>query len=194
MITLEQVAGWSALVAAVATVVGAITLMVFFARGNPWGTWNDIASVVLMLATIPVAVVIAAIEAERFTTGALAVAAIGIVAMLAAAALQAALVLRIRTYEQVTRRVLLAGGFVGLWYLLAGVLALPGGLDPWFAWLALSSGVGFIAVGYGFAVGGQRHPLAAIGGLVLLVASTAFLGGLGWQLVSGNLVVPTWNV
>lgn len=193
MITLEQVAGWSAIIAAAATVIGAVTLTVFFQKGNPWGTWNDIASVVLMLATIPVAVVVAAIEREQFATLAIAAAAIGIVAMLVAATLQAALVLGLRTYEQVTRRVLAAGGFVGLWYVLAGLLALARGLEAWLAWLALASGVGFMAVAYGFAVGGERNPLAVIGGIVLLIASTGFLAGIGWQLASGRLVIPTWN-
>ena len=34
--TMETVAGPSALVAAVATVVGAVTLGLFFAKGQPW--------------------------------------------------------------------------------------------------------------------------------------------------------------
>ena len=38
MITIEQFVGWSSLLAAVSTVVGMVTLMVFFSRGNPWGT------------------------------------------------------------------------------------------------------------------------------------------------------------
>ena len=41
---LEQAVGWSALVAAVATVIGAVTLP-FFQRGEPWGTRNDIAAI-----------------------------------------------------------------------------------------------------------------------------------------------------
>ena len=61
-------------------------------------------------------------------------------------------------------------------------------------WLALVSGVAFIAIGYGFLAGGERHPLSAIGGVALLVASTAFLGILGVRLVSGELVVPDWNL
>ena len=53
--TFAQLAGVSALVAATMTVVGMATLLAFFSRGGRWGTFNDAASVVLMLAMIPVA-------------------------------------------------------------------------------------------------------------------------------------------
>ena len=47
--TPESAAGWSAMLAAVATVVGAITLVLFFTRGETWGRLNDASSVVLLL-------------------------------------------------------------------------------------------------------------------------------------------------
>jgi len=191
--TIEQLAGWSALLAAAATVVGAVFVGLFFRRGEPWGTWNDIASVVLMLAMIPVALVIGTIEMERTTTVAVAVTAIGIGGMLAAAAFQTALVARLRTYEQLLRPTLTAGAVVGVWYVLAGFLALGGDLPQPLPRCMIAAGVGYVAIGYGFAVGGQRHPLAAIGGVTLAVASTAFLAWLGILLVAGKLVVPSWN-
>jgi hypothetical protein len=51
---LLEVAGLSALLAAVATVIGAVFLGLFFWKGGLWGLLNDIASIVMMLATIPV--------------------------------------------------------------------------------------------------------------------------------------------
>ncbi|HET9436371.1 MAG TPA: hypothetical protein VFO50_05895 [Candidatus Limnocylindrales bacterium] len=192
--TIEQLAGWSALVAAVATVTGAVFLILFFARGGFWGLLNDIASIVLMLATIPVALVVGIIELERVTTVAMIVTGIGIVGMLGATISQALLVARVRTYAQLLPWTLGSGAIVGVWYILAGVIALAGSLLQPLPWLMIVSGIGFIAIGYGFAVGNERHPLSVVGGLVLLVASTAFLGILGWQLVSGDLVVPDWNL
>ena len=193
MITIEQFVGWSSLLAAVATVVGMVTLMVFFSRGNPWGTWNDIASVVLMLATIPVAWLVAAIEAEQFTTIAYIVAAVGTLGMVLAAAFQTALVLKIRTYDQLLRRTLASGAIVGLWYVGIGVLSLPRGLMTPLPQLAVAAGIGFIAVGYGFAAGSQYHIASKVGGVLLFVASTVFLALLGLQLVSGDLVIPKWT-
>ena len=191
--TIEQFVGASALLAAVTTVVGMVTLLLFFARGGPWGKLNDASSVVLMLAMVPIALLLAVFESEVVTTTALVVAAIGIIAMLAIAVLQAALVAGRVTYDQTKLAVLGLGAVVGVWYLLTGLLtehtAVPGLLRP----LAIAAGVGFIAVGFGFAVGGERHAASTIGGLVLFIGSTAFLAWLGLILIGGSLRVPTWN-
>ena len=191
--TPEIAAGWSALLAAAATVIGAITLVLFFTRGEPWGRLNDASSVVLMLALIPVALLVATLESEIVTTTVLPVAAVGIAAMIFVAALQALLVARRVTYEQTKRQVLGGGAVVGLWFILTGMLAGHTALDGPLAWLAIASGVGFIVIGYGFAVGNERHPLSALGGVLLLGASTSFLVLLGARLVTGDLVAPDWN-
>jgi uncharacterized membrane protein len=191
--TPEIAAGWSALLAAAATVVGAITIVLFFTRGEPWGRLNDASSVVLMLALIPVALLVATLESEIVKTSVLPVAALGIAAMLFVAALQALLVARRVTYEQTKRQVIAGGGVVGLWFILIGVLAGYTSLEGALAWLAIASGVGFIAIGYGFAVGNERHPLSVLGGVLLLAASTTFLVVLGARLVTGDIVAPAWN-
>ena len=193
MTTLALIAGWSALAAAAATVVGAALLILFFSRGEPWGTLNDIASVVLMIATIPVAIAVAAIEAAQMAVPGYLVAGAGIGAMLAAAGLQAALVARWRTYEQLLGRTLGAGAVVGVWYILAGAIGLSGALPAPLPALAIVSGIGFIAIGYGFAVGDQNHIVSKLGGIALLLASTSFLGLIGLRLVTGDLVVPPWT-
>ena len=82
---------------------------------------------------------------------------------------------------------------VGVWYVLAGFLGLGGDLPQPLPWLMIAAGAGYVAIGYGFAVGGQRHPLAAVGGVTLAVASAAFLAWLGIHLVSGSLEVLAWN-
>jgi hypothetical protein len=192
-VTPEVAAGWSALVAAAATVIGAITLVLFFSRGEPWGQLNDASSVILMLAMIPVALLVTTLETETVTTVVLPVAAVGIGAMLFVAALQALLVARRVTYEQTKARVLLGGAVIGLWYIASGLLAGDTALEGGLAWLAIGSGIGFIAIGYGFAAGNERHPLSALGGALLLGASTAFFVVLGTRLVTGDLIVPAWN-
>jgi hypothetical protein len=191
--TIEQLAGWSAIVAAAATVIGLVFVGLFFSRGQPWGYWNNVASVVHMLATIPVALVVGTLEMERTSTLAVAVAAIGIVGMLAAAGLEATLAARLRTYDQLLRPTAIAGAVVGVWYVLAGFLGLSGAVPSVLPWWMIAAGFGFIALGYGFAVGGQRHRLAAFGTWTLSIASTTFLAWLGIFLVSGKLVVPSWN-
>ncbi|MEW5989762.1 MAG: hypothetical protein AB1736_00255 [Chloroflexota bacterium] len=191
MTTPALLAGWSALLALGATIVGAVTLVLFFARGGAWGKLNDAASVVLLLAMIPVAIVIAALEGQ--TTASLAVAAIGIAAMVVVAVLQALLAAGRVTYEGTKAAVLGGGAVIGVWYILAALLMGVNGLDGPHRWLALAAGIGYIAIGFGFLVGNERHPLSVGGGLLLLVASCTFLGVLGFGLVTGRTTIPAWN-
>lgn len=188
-----RLAGLSAWLAAAMTVVGAITLLVFFSRGGRWGAWNDASSVVLMLAMIPVALVLTLISLDVVTTLALVIGAIGIGAMLVFAVLQALLVAGRVTYDRWKGAVLATGAVVGVWYLLlaisTGSTALPDGLRL----AAAVAGVGFIAVGIGFARGGQQHPLSQAAGLALLVASLVFQGWIGALLVGGSLTIPAGN-
>lgn len=192
-VDLARFAGLSAWLAAAMTVVGALTLMQFFRKGGRWGAWNDASSVVLMLAMIPVALLLAVLALEVVTTTALVVAAIGIGAMLAVAVLQALLVVGRVSYEQTKLPVLVLGAVVGVWYLLTAVSTAGTDLPDGLRLAAAVSGVGFIAVGIGFARGGQSHPLAVSGGAVLFVASIVFFVWLGALLLGGGLTIPAWN-
>ena len=185
--TVETVAGPAALVAAVATVVGAVTLVLFFAKGQPWGTINDVSSIVLMLAMVPVAMAIASIHAYRGASSA-AIAVLGITGMVGACVTQALLLAGRRTYEELLPWTLGFGAVVGVWYILIGLAGVRLSL---FATilndLAIASGIGFIALGYGFLRGNERNPLSIMGGLVALVASTWFLGWLSLLFLTGDI-------
>jgi hypothetical protein len=182
---LMAIAGPSALLAALATVVGAVFLALFFARGQPWGTLNDVASIVLMLATIPVLAFFAAYSEPYLAPGvALAVAAIGVLGMLGASVAQGLLVARVRTYEQLLPWTLGFGAVVGIWYVLIGITGRLAGVPEVMAALAIASGAGYVALGYGFWRGNQRHPLSILGALVLVVGSTVFLGWIGIALIT----------
>jgi hypothetical protein len=182
--TLVDLVGWSALLAAVATVLGALFLILFFTKGQPRGTLNDIASVVLMLATIPVAVALGRLGEGTFGALAWLVTAIGIIGMTGAALAQTLLVARVYPYEQLLGWTLGSGAVVGVWYVLVGLLGLEfvasRNYPPLLIALAIASGIGFIAIGYGFIRGNERHPLSIGGALVLLVSSTTFLGWLAF--------------
>jgi hypothetical protein len=186
-------AGLSAWLAAAMTVIGAITLVQFFRVGGRWGGWNDISSVVLMLAMIPVALVMAIITSEVVTTAALVIAAVGIVAMLAHALLSTLLLARRVTFDQTVGAIQGFGAVIGVWYLLvaisSGATDLPDGLRL----AAVVAGVGFIVVGIGFTLGGQAHPLTGIGGTALFAASIVFFVWLGALLLGGDLTIPAWN-
>lgn len=188
MTELESLAGPSALLAAVATVVGAVTLVIFFAKGGWWGLANDIASIVLMLATIPVALALSEVHASDWTWPS-AIAAVGIAGMVGASISQGLLVVRRFTYQQLLPWTLGFGVVVGVWYVLVGLSGVRLGLfgPNLIDTLAIVSGVSFMALGYGFLRGNERHPLSVIGGVVLLVTSTWFLTWTGLLFTSGDI-------
>jgi hypothetical protein len=192
-IEFARFAGLSAWLAAAMTVVGAVTLLLFFSRGGRWGTWNDASSVVLMLAMIPVALLLTIIALEVVTTVALVMGAVGIGAMLVLAALQALLVAGRVTYEQTKVAVLIGGGVVGIWYLLTAIVTGSTGLPDGMRVAAAVAGLGFIAVGIGFLRGGQDDRLAQAGGLALFVASLVFLVWIGALLLARDLTIPAGN-
>lgn len=182
---LAAFAGPSALIAAAATVVGAVFLGLFFAKGGLWGPLNDIASIVMMVATIPVVAFFATFSEPYLAGGvAVGVAAVGLVGMIGAATAQTLLVARIRTYKQLLPWTLGFGAIVGIWYLLLGITARLAGVPEIMAILAIASGSGYIALGYGFWRGNERHPLSIAGGIVLLIASTIFLAWIGVTLIA----------
>jgi hypothetical protein len=185
MTALAWLAGPSALLAVVATVVGAVTLILFFSKGGRWGLANDLASIVLMLATIPVAAAIAITQGSAAPFNWI-VAAVGILGMVGASVAQGLLVARRYTYERLLPWTLGFGAIVGVWYLGVALVGVPTG-DPLLAVLAAASGVSFILLGYGFLRGNERHPLSVGGGLVLFVASTWFLTWIGLAIVSGRI-------
>ena len=135
---LAAIAGPSALIAAVATVLGAAFLVLFFMKGGLWGLLNDIASIVMMLATIPLVVFLAGFTGQLVgpvVSG--AIGAVGLVGMLGAAVSQGLLIARIRTYEQLLPWTLGAGAIVGVWYLGIGVTGYLAGMPFLMALLAM---------------------------------------------------------
>jgi hypothetical protein len=182
---LAGIAGPSALVAAIATVVGAVFLGLFFAKGGIWGPLNDAASIVMMLTTVPVVAFFATWTEPVVASGiAFFVAVVGLVGMLGTTLSQGLLLTRIRGYEQLLPWTLGFGAITGFWYVLiaitGGMAGMPAGLSA----LAAISGFAYGALGYGFWRGNERHPLSVAGGIVLLVASTVFLSWLGIALTA----------
>jgi len=186
-------AGASALVAAAATVVGAITLGLFFAKGGRWGLLNDVASIVLMLAMVPIAGAVAMLTFEHYPVN-LIVAAGGTVGMLGAASAQALLIARRGTFQALLPWNLGAGAIVGAWYIVVGALGFDGVLGGALSTLAVIAGVSFIAIGIGFWGGNQQSRLALIGGIALLITSTWFLTWLGLDLVTGDKAIVLGGV
>ena len=119
---------------------------------------------------------------------ALLAVAIGCLGMVTAAVLQALLVFGRVAYEQTIRATLSAGGAVGLWLILANVLALDGGtLPPILVVFGIVAGVGYLLVVIGFYRGGQGHPLFYVGSFLGVVGYIVWGTWLGILLQTGRL-------
>jgi hypothetical protein len=183
-LVLHQFAAWSAYLNAAANLVGAISLALLFAGNVPFGRINDASSVFFALTLIPVALAFHQLHRSVAAPSSLMITVVGILAMLTAATLSALLVFGQVGFEQTLRAVLSANAIIGVWLVASGVLSLVGSSLPrGLAWVLVAAGAGLVLVIVGFWIGGQQHPLTAVGGLV------AFFGNLIWTIWLGNLLM-----
>lgn len=159
----------AAYVAAGAGLVAAVTIVLFFAIGQPWGTLNDTALLVLT-AAIPV-LMLAFWELGGRTPTPLALAAQigGWVAVIAWCVAQALMIVGVLTFDYNDAA---SGGLlveavalivIGLWISGANLLA-----GPWLnatRWFGVAAGIGFVLLPIGLILGGVDHPLTYAGGV-----------------------------
>jgi hypothetical protein len=187
-VELLRLVAWSAYLSAGATILTFITGILFFTVGHPFGTINDAASVFQMLFMVPMALALyQALRPVATIPNVLAVTA-GVMGMCDAAVLQALLVFGVFEYEQTIREVLIGGGFVGIWLVLVGILALASGMLPaGLAWVGIVSGVGYMLLVVGFWLGGEGHPLFLAGSLVAVIGYSVWAIWLGRVLSLGAM-------
>ncbi len=185
---LFRYAGWSAFASAIATVLGLVTLIMFFTLGQPWGTVNDISSVVLALSILPVLLVLHRLHRRDAPTISLAAFVMGVLAMLIAVVFQTLLIIGAIAFAQTRVVVPVAFGLFGMSLMVYGYLARAHeALPRRLAVLSIIAGASYIAVIAGFILGGQEHPLAAIGGLTAVVCYPIWAIWFGRILLAGRL-------
>jgi hypothetical protein len=173
-----ETAAVAAYVVAAAGPVALVAIGLFFWRGQPWGTINDLALLVQTLALAPL--MLAFYELGGVTPTPLAISAqiSGWIAVLVWSAVQALFIAGVLTFDYYTP----ANGamaiesaaliVIGLWVAGANLLA-----GPWLKlvrWPGVVSGIGFVIFAIGMLLGGLSHPLT-------------YVGGIGYQLV-----FPIW--
>lgn len=170
----------AAYVVAVSASVGLVTIGLFFWIGQPWGTINDLALLVMTLALALLMLAFYELGGRTPTPLALLAQGSGWIAVLTWCLIQA---LFIAGVVDLDYRAPATGAFaaqagglvvIGLW--LAGANLLAGPWLSWMRWLGVVSGLGFVALGIGFFLGGLYHPLN-------------YVGGIGYQVV-----LPIWAV
>ncbi len=185
---LLQYAGWSAFTSAIATIVGLVTLTLFFTLGEPWGTINDISSVVLALSTLPVLIVLNQLHYHDAPAVSLVIFLAGGLAMLIAVVFQTLLIVRVIAFAQTAVVVPVAFGLFGASLMVYGCLALAHEtLSRGLAVPGIIAGAGYVMVIIGFILGGQEHPLTAIGGLTAVICYPIWAIWFGRILLAGAL-------
>lgn len=190
LMSLRTLAGWSALVHTAAGMISFTALMLFFMRGGFWGPVNDVFSILWALSLIPLAgwFFQASPMAGLFLRGVAAL--MGIAAMLLFAVLQLLLVLGQVRYEQTVGPVLILTGVIGLWLIINGWLARSAlTFPPNLALVMLAAGAGLLFCMVGYFLGGEQHPLAAIGYVAGFIAGMVWAGWLSRYLLAGASLV-----
>ena len=185
---LFRFAGWSAVGSAIATILGLLTLLLFYALGQPWGTINDITSIILALSILPVLLVLHRLHRRQAPQISLAVFVISILAMLVAVVFQVLLISRVIGYAQTAEVVPVAFGLFGAALIVYGYLSSAArSLPRRLALLSIISGAGYVMVIAGVILGGEDHPLTAIGGLTAVIGYSIWAIWFGRILLSGKL-------
>ena len=178
---------WSAYLSAVATIAGAVTLILFFSVGAPFGVINDAISVVGSLVIIPILFALHQLHHSHAPAASLGVLVVGIIVMLVAATLQTLLVFDVITYGQTAVIVPSAYGVVGLSLITYNYLAYVNGSFPRkLAVCGIVAGGGYVTACLGFVLGGANHPLTYVGGLVSIIAYPTWAIWFGRVLLKSN--------
>ena len=165
-------------VVAGAAVVGLVTIALFFWIGQPWGTINDLALLVMTLALAPLMLAFYELGGWTPTPVARIAQASGWIAVLAWSVIQVLMIVGAVTFDYshaatgVFAIQCMALVVIGLW--AAGANLLAGPWLSWVRWLGVLSGLGFVGLATGLLLGGMDHPLT-------------YLGGIGYEVV-----LPIW--
>lgn len=154
------------------TVGGIVTLAVFFAAGEPWGTINDATSIALAVATVPIAIGLAR-RNPRATSLAIG-AALDIVGVGITVVFTSALIARQMTFEGSLPYILVGQGIIGAWLVSVGIAAWQAPESRRLAAFGVAGGAGLIATVGGFGIGGMWHPLTFAGFVAGLIGTIGF--------------------
>ena len=184
----QGLVGWAAYMSVAATLATIVASALFFLYDERFGRWSYLASAVQMAVMIPLPIGLWFVARPGGPVRAALVVAAGAGAMLVAGALQMLVAFGAVRLERTISAVLVAGGVVGLWLVLANYLALASGAVP--APLASAgtiAGAGYMLVAIAFHVGDEHHPLTHLGGLAGCVGYLVWGLGVGRLALSGAL-------
>lgn len=185
----RMLAGWSAIAAAILTVTGLITLLAFFGtRSALLGALNDLNTILMAIASVPVALALHSVASR--SSGFLATTALAAVltGALLAAGFSALLVTRVMTFEATLTPITVGNGLIGAWLLVTAALLLAtAALPSALGWLGIAGGAGLAITSMAFPLLGREHPVIAVAGLAALIGLVGFYAGIGVLLLRARI-------
>jgi hypothetical protein len=184
-----MLAGWSAIAAAVLTVTGLITLLAFFGTGSALlGALNDLNTIVMAVATVPVALALYPVASRASGSLATIALAADLIGVLLAAGFSGLLLVRAMTFDATLLPITVGNGLIGVWLLMTAALLLPASAVPSaLGWLGMAGGAGLALASMGFPLLGREHPVIAVAGLLALIGLVGFYAWAGVLLVQARL-------
>lgn len=176
-------AALAAYVVAAAGLVAAVTIILFFASGQPWGTLNDIALLVLTAAIAPLMLAFWELGGLTPTPLARLAQVSGWIAVAVWCVTQALFIAGVLDfdYEHPATGALAVESValivIGLW--IAGANLLAGSWLNSIRWFGVAAGLGFVLLPIGMLLGGLDHLLTYAGGIgsMIVLPVWAFLMG-----------------
>jgi len=186
-LSFARLTGWSAFISATGTILTFLTGILFFTIGQPFGTIEDIASVIQVAFMIPLAIGLYRLIPSTRKAVSFFGAVVGILGMLIACIGQGLLVLGRIDYP--TSMKFFPGAVaIGIWLLVLWWLARTNGFFPsGLAWASFVAGLGYFVTVFGFLWGGQDSPVFYAGSLALVVGYSVWAIWLGRLLLSVRL-------
>jgi hypothetical protein len=160
-------------VVAATGVIGLVTISLFFADGQPWGTLNDLSLFVEFAALAPLMLSFYELGGRTPTPLAQLAQAVGWISVIVFCATQALLIGGAVKFDFDQPAVdafavsSLAWAYIGAW--IAGANLLAGPWLNWVRWLGVVSGVGGVLLAFGLMVGGMNSVWVVAGGLAFQV-------------------------
>ena len=186
-------AGWCAYLSAAMTVLGLVTLMIFFALisqqgiGNIWGPINDATSVILALTNIVLLVALHRLYRSVASMTSLVAVIVGVAAMLVAAVMQSLLILKVIAFAATAVAVPAAFGVFGAALIVYCLLARRAAAwSKRLVWFGILAGAGYVLTIVGWIACGTQSPIIYVGGLLAVICVTVLAIGFGRMLLSAK--------
>jgi len=142
---LSHIGGWSALVNGFFAILGAVFLVIFFVKGEPFGTLNDLTSLPWALAFLPLLWLFYRLGMEGHKSITIVALAVGVIGLLGVFVLQSLLILKVITVFQQTYYITSAFGAIGIWMVIASQIGrVENFIPPGLGVFGIALGAGWI--------------------------------------------------